>query len=331
LGFGWPPFKKGHPMPKGEIANSAASVAATPSSHASEALAFAFRKTAHDAIGFIEIGEILTLRRMIVRAPAPKGAVLFLHGFPETLTVWKNIATTLARDYDVHAFDWPGYGQSSRPPFEQFSYAPKEYARVLKAYIDRAGIDRSSLVIYATDIAALPALLLALDEPTIARQIIVGDFAPFDRPQYMWENLQNLKAEPTASPTRAYMNKTSDEILQNVHRRGLSPDEQFDLPIDVQQDMARSWSLDGITSADAFARYYSNFTRDQNFLETNLDRLKTPVKVIWGEKDIYIAREMGIEFAGKIGAKVDILPGIGHFPHLQNPKQTIEEIRTSFR
>jgi pimeloyl-ACP methyl ester carboxylesterase len=95
--------------------------------------------------------------------------------------------------------------------------------------------------------------------------------------------------------------------------------------------MARSWSLDGITSADAFARYYSNFTRDQNFLETNLDRLKTPVKVIWGEKDIYIAREMGIEFAGKIGAKVDVLPGIGHFPHLQNPEQTVEEIRASFR
>jgi pimeloyl-ACP methyl ester carboxylesterase len=268
---------------------------------------------------------------MVVRAPAPKGTVLFLHGFPETLTVWKDIATTLAHDYGVHAFDWPGYGQSSRPAFERFSYAPRAYAQVLKAYIERAGIDRSKLVIYATDIGALPVLLLALDEPTIARQIIVGDFAPFDRPQYMWENLQNLKAEPTASPTRVYMNKTSDEILQNVHRRGLSPAEQFDLPAHVQQDMTRSWSLDGMTSADAFTLYYANFTRDQHHLEANLTRLKTPVKVIWGEKDIYIAREMGIEFAGKIGAKVDVLPGIGHFPHLQNPEQTVEEIRASFR
>lgn len=205
------------------------------------------------------------------------------------------------------------------------------YAQVLKAYIERAGIDRSKLVIYATDIGALPVLLVALDEPSIARQIIVGDFAPLNRPHYMWENLQNLKAEPTASPTRAYMNKTSDEILQNVHRRGLSPAEQFDLPADVQQDMTRSWSLDGMTSADAFAHYYANFTGDQHYLEANLSRLKTPVKVIWGEKDIYIAREMGIEFAGKIGARVDILSGIGHFPHLQNSKQTVEEIHTSFR
>lgn len=147
----------------------------------------------------------------------------------------------------------------------------------------------------------------------------------------MWESLQNLKAEPTASPTRAYMNKTSDEILQNVHRRGLSPAEQFDLPTDVQRDMAHSWSLDGMTSADAFAHYYANFTRDQNVLEANLERLKTPVKVIWGEKDLYIKKEMGIEFAAKIGEKIDILPGIGHFPHLQNAEHTVEEIRASFR
>ncbi|TBA58729.1 alpha/beta fold hydrolase [Rhizobium ruizarguesonis] len=308
---------------------SAASVAATPSSHTAEA--FASTQAAQDAVDFIEIDEVLTLRRTIVRAPAPKGTVLFLHGFPETLMVWKGIATTLARDYDVHAFDWPGYGQSSRPILARFSYAPRDYAQVLKAYIERAGIDRSNLVIYSTDIAALPVLLLALDEPTIARQIIVGDFAPFDRPQYMWENLQNLKAEPTASPTRAYMNKTSDEILQNVHRRGLSRAEQFDLPAHVQQDMTRSWSLDGMTSADAFAHYYANFTRDQHYLGANLTRLKTPVKVIWGEKDLYITSEMGTEFAGKIGAKLDVLPGIGHFPHLQSPEQTVEEIRASFR
>ncbi|MBX5170534.1 alpha/beta hydrolase [Rhizobium sp. NZLR1b] len=316
-------------MSENKTANSAASVAAASSIPLGEVLASA--ETRHGAVDFIEIDEMLTLRRMIVRAPAPKGTVLFLHGFPETLTVWKHIASTLARDYDVHAFDWPGYGRSSRPILQRFSYAPQAYAAVLKAYIERAGIDRSNLVIYATDIAALPVLLLALDEPAIARRIIVGDFAPFDRPQYMWESLQNLKAEPTASPTRAYMNKTSDEILQNVHRRGLSPAEQFDLPTDVQRDMVRSWSLDGMTSADAFAHYYASFTRDQNVLEANLERLKTPVKQIWGEKDVYIRKEMGIELAAKIGAKIDILPGIGHFPHLQYPEHTVEEIRASFR
>lgn len=278
-------------------------------------------------IGFVKIVGDITLRRMVVHTPNPKGTVLFLHGFPETLFVWKGISATLGGDYEVHAFDWPGFGQSTRPPIETFSYAPKDYAGVLKSYIEAAGVDRSNLTIYATDIAALPALLLAIEEPDIAKNIIVGDFAPFNRPEYMFDTLQNLKTEPSASQTRSHMNKASAEILANAYRRGLSKEEQFDLPADVQEDMVRGWSHGGLTSADAFYHYYAKFTRDQNYLEANLDRLKTPIKVIWGENDFYIKKEMGIELASRINAKLDILPGIGHYPHLQKPEQVVEEVR----
>lgn len=133
-------------------------------------------------IGFIDINSDMKLRRMIVHNARPKGVVLFLHGFPETLYAWKDISLILARDYEVHAFDWPGYGLSSRPPVERFSYAPKDYARVLKEYIGKSGLDTSMLVIYATDIGALPALLLALDEPNFAKKMIVGDFARLTGP-----------------------------------------------------------------------------------------------------------------------------------------------------
>lgn len=279
----------------------------------------------------IGIDNDITLRRMVVHSARQKGTVLFLHGFPETLYVWIDISTALAADYEVHAFDWPGYGLSSRPPVEKFSYAPKDYADVLHSYIEKAGIDRSKLTIYATDIGALPALLLALREPDIAQRIIVGDFAPFNRPAYMYESLQSLKAEPAASRTREHMNKTSEEILENAYRRGLSPEEQFDLPAEVKEDMIRGWSQGSLTTADAFYHYYANFTRDQDFLEANLFRLKTPVKVVWGERDIYINKEMGLEFSKKTDARVSVLPGIGHYPHLQKPELTVREIREALQ
>src|SRR5262245_49490970 len=110
-------------------------------------------------IGFFEIDEDITLRRMVVHSPRPKGTVLFLHGFPETLYAWKNISLALADDYEVQAFDWPGYGLSSRPTAYKFSYSPRDYARILGEYVQKAGIDTSKLTIYATDIGALPALL----------------------------------------------------------------------------------------------------------------------------------------------------------------------------
>jgi pimeloyl-ACP methyl ester carboxylesterase len=170
-------------------------------------------------IGFIDLEPDIRLRKMLVSNPSPKGTVLLLHGFPETLYAWKDMALDLGDDYEVHAIDWPGYGLSSRPTADRFSYAPKDYAWVLEAYIEKAGIDTSKLTIYATDIGALPALLLALEKPGIARRIIVGDFAPFDRPGYLYESLQSLKS-PSNEQTRAQMNLNREDILENAFRRG---------------------------------------------------------------------------------------------------------------
>lgn len=282
-------------------------------------------------IGFFKINEIITLRRMVVRSPAPKGTVVFLHGFPETLYVWKDISLALADDYDVHAFDWPGYGLSSRPTIDAFSYAPRDYARVLGDYIRKAAIDTSKLTIYATDIGALPALLLALEKPEIASSIVVGDFAPFNRPGYMYASLQSLKAGPSADHARVQLNKNRDDVLENAFRRGLPKEVQFEVSLEFKDDMSRGWNHGALTTADAFAHYYSHFTRDQDHFESQLARLKTPVKVIWGEQDLYIRKEMGVELAGRIRAMLSILTGIGHYPHLQNPQHVIDEVRASFR
>lgn len=278
---------------------------------------------------FVAIDAEITLRRMVLATPAPKGTVLLLHGFPETLHAWAEVAPALAADYEVHAFDWPGFGLSSRPPADRFGYAPRDYARVLDAYIARADIDPATLTIYATDIGTLPALLLALDKPKIARRIIVGDFAPFDRPELMYESLRGLKSPTTADQVRGFMNANRAEILENAFRRGLPAELQFEVSRGYKDDMARGWDHGGITSADAFFHYYSHFTRDQNHFEANLARLTTPVKTVWGELDLYIDKAMAVEFAGRTGGDLTLLPGIGHYPHLQNPAGTVAEIRTA--
>lgn len=282
-------------------------------------------------ISYFEIDADITLRRMVVHGPKSKGVVLLLHGFPETLCAWKDIALALARDHEVHAFDWPGFGFSSRPTVDRFTYAPRDYARVLIEYVRKAEVDTSKLTIYATDIGALPALLAALDKPDIAKRIIVGDFAPFNRPHYMYDGLQALKAGPSMDQARVELNKNRDEILENAFRRGLPKEMQFEVAREFKDDMIGAWNHGAMTTADAFAHYYAHFTRDQDYFESQLARLRTPVKVIWGEEDLYIKKGTGIEIAGRIGAELSVLPGIGHYPHLQSPNRTIEEVRASFR
>jgi pimeloyl-ACP methyl ester carboxylesterase len=281
-------------------------------------------------IEFIELDSGLRLRRMIVQHSHPKGVVVFLHGFPETLISWKEISLVLSNDYEIHAFDWPGYGCSTRPSLDKFSYSPRDYSHVLREYIKKSGIDSSKLLIYATDIGSLPALLLALEEPALVKKMIVGDFAPFDRSQYMHQNLQSLKSPTGADQIRAHMNKNYDDILENCYRRGLSTNEQFEISKELKDDMRSGWNQTDITSADAFYYYYANFTRDQNYFEANVSKINASINVIWGEKDFYIKKEMGMEFAKKLNLELKVLSGIGHYPHLQDLKQTIKEIYSSF-
>lgn len=281
------------------------------------------------SIGQIALGNGIVLRHMVASRAQARGTVLFLHGFPETMLTWQPLAEALASDYAVHAFDWPGYGQSSRPAVEQFPYAPADYARVLQDYVRVSGIDRSSLLIYATDIGALPALLAALDQPDLARHIVVGDFAPFNRPQYMFEGLQALKSAPSADVVRAGMNKTRDDVLANAFFRGQTAEQRFPVPQALFDDMAKGWDGD-LTSADAFYHYYSHFTRDEDYFEASMARLAIPVTVTWGELDFYIKKEMGVELAMRNALPLHIFPQAGHYPHLQVPGQAIAQISAIF-
>lgn len=285
----------------------------------------------NEEVGFVKVSPDITLRRMVIKHPQAKGTVLFLHGFPETMLTWRSLAQQLGNDYEVHAFDWPGYGESSRPSPDRFAYAPRDYAQVVKNYIEAAGIDKSKLVIYATDIGGLPPLLLAIDQPDIAKQIIVGDFAPFDRPQYMSERLRALKAPETAQTTLDTIYRHRDAVLENAFRRGLEPNEQFTLAPDAKADMYANWGQSGMTTGDAFYHYYSHFTRDEQYFEANVGRLAAPVRVVWGEKDIYIDKKMGEELAAKSGKPFSVLPNLGHYPHLQNPQVVLAEIHAAFK
>ena len=145
----------------------------------------------------------------------------------------------------------------------------------------------------------------------------------------MQERLQALKSPETGEQVRAQFNATRDEIIENAWRRGFKPEEQFGISAIFKADMTAAWNHGTLTTADAFARYYSHFTRDQNYFEASLGKLQTPVKIVWGARDIYIDTAMGVEFAARADSKISILPGIGHYPHLQNPRETAAEIRSA--
>jgi pimeloyl-ACP methyl ester carboxylesterase len=76
------------------IDDAVAALTAEPGGNNVERIDIMSQPVNDDAIDFFEIDQDITLRRMVPRNSNPKGTVLFLHGFPETLYVWKDIATS---------------------------------------------------------------------------------------------------------------------------------------------------------------------------------------------------------------------------------------------
>ena len=50
-----------------------------------------------------------------------------------------------------------------------------------------------------------------------------------------------------------------------------------------------------------------------------------PCGVVWGERDVYINKCVGLEFARRTGSPLSILNDVGHYPHLQDPRRTAAE------
>jgi len=78
---------------------------------------------------------------------AGKGeTILFLHGWPTSSYLWRNLIPKLAEKYRVIAIDLPGFGKSDKKP--QDSYSFRYYERIIDGFLENLGIERLTLGVH---------------------------------------------------------------------------------------------------------------------------------------------------------------------------------------
>lgn len=104
--------------------------------------------------------------------------LLLLHGYPDTLQIWSELAPRLAHRFRVTAFDWPGMGGSDAWDGE---LTPEDLARRVVRLLDHWQLDRATLV--AHDIGGQAALAAAILAPErIASLVVMNTLAFPDEP-----------------------------------------------------------------------------------------------------------------------------------------------------
>lgn len=72
--------------------------------------------------------------------------VLFVHGWPTSAQLWRNILPVVGRTHRAIALDLPGFGRSQKPLDRRYGFGMFEAA--IDGFLDAIGVDRLSLVVH---------------------------------------------------------------------------------------------------------------------------------------------------------------------------------------
>jgi pimeloyl-ACP methyl ester carboxylesterase len=130
--------------------------------------------------------------------------VLLLHGFASSIYTWKDVLPALARDHDVVALDFPGFGESEQPSDLDGSRFPSLVLELL----DQVGIQDTAIV--GSSMGGATAVAVAATHPDRVTALVLIDSAGF-----------NLAPEGRPWILRLAGSAPAGALLERLHVRGL--------------------------------------------------------------------------------------------------------------
>lgn len=242
--------------------------------------------------------------------------ILLLHGVPENLHTWYDIAPFLSKNYHILAIDWPGFG-GSEAFSDMSSHNPRSFAAVGIDFFNTIGIERAHIM--ATDIGLSPALIMGLDNPNRIERIVVMDGIPFPTSTFSsWE----LKSFARKNSLRA---KALIKWFPKISAR-IAYNKGFYKASNIPKEVLVEFLKDGYnkTTQNAFLAYFQNNAPGQAYLERRIHEIEQPVLVVWGRHDRFINVRLGELLDEKLlNSQLKIIEDSGHFVHMDRPDKLL--------
>jgi pimeloyl-ACP methyl ester carboxylesterase len=244
------------------------------------------------------------------RADAP--AVVLLHCYTCSIRWWSRLEPLLTDDYRVVSVDLIGHGGSEKP---LDGYSAENQADQVAAALRRVGVRKALIV--GQSLGGPIATAMAERHPALARGVVVMDSSP--REGYAdLPFTQRLATMPVLG--QAIWHAMPDEMV----RKGLSDAfaEGFDVPDEFVEDL-KGMTFTSFKKADELDGYHDTPLPDR------LTKTGLPVLVIFGAEDTIIVPpdEAADEYREIPGARVVMLPGVGHTPQVEAPGKSAELIK----
>lgn len=233
--------------------------------------------------------------------PRDAPALLLIHGTAASLHSWDPMVPLLTGSHYVIRIDLLGCGQSAKP--DGASYALPDQARRIGAALDRLGVEHVIVVGHSSGSAFATAL--TEQRPDLVTALAFIDFGP---------NMAAYIAEDIAIGPVQWSDLT-DEQLRQMMSSGFRPGYKIPQPY-VNQ--FREIDLHVFAATSQAIRTYL----EEQGLPERLAPLGKPLLVIFGEEDRRWRPSSAAEYRTVPGATIEMLPGVGHSPNLEDPPRT---------
>lgn len=234
-----------------------------------------------------------------VRGEGPP--VLFVHGFPFDRTMWRHQLAALGRCKRI-APDCRGVGGSTAPAD---GYSMARYADDLVAILDALGIRQAALC--GLSMGGYVVFELLRRHPERVKALVLVDTRPdADAPE-----AKRGRDELAAVAER----EGPQGIIERLLPKLLARQTQSEVT-DQVREMARRWSLPGLTGA-------LRALRDRPDSTDTLRQVRVPTLVLVGSEDQIAPPDIGRAMAALVpGAAFHVVPGAGHVAPLEQPLAT---------
>jgi pimeloyl-ACP methyl ester carboxylesterase len=251
-------------------------------------------------------------------------AVLLIHGLAGSSKTWDAVIGPLSAQYDVIAPDLLGHGESGKPVGD---YSLGAYASGLRDFLAVLGVP--SVTIVGHSFGGGVAMQLAYQHPELVdRLVLVGSGGLGREVTWLFRILTLPGAEylmPFWFP-RPFVERATD-VGRALGRR--------DIRYPWLAEMWRAYSsLAGASNRRAFVRTMRGAIDPGGQSINARDRLylaaRVPTMIVWGDQDGIIPVSHAHAAHELIdGSRLEILEGIGHFPHVEAPDVFLD-VLTSF-
>jgi pimeloyl-ACP methyl ester carboxylesterase len=257
--------------------------------------------------------------RVAYRDEGSGEVLLLIHGMAGSSDAWRELIPRLAKNYRVVAPDLLGHGQSIKP---RGDYSLGAFAVFLRDFLDELGIARATIVGHSLG----GGVAFTYQHPDYCERIILISSGGLG-PDVGW--ILRLLSAPGAEFVLPII--APSPVLRAGNKIGAwFSSAGVKSPRGTEIWRAYS-SFSDAPTRDAFLRTLRSVVDYRGQSVSALSRLhirsELPTMAIWGEADEIIPVTHGhAAIAARPGARLEVLPGVGHFAHVEAPNQVADLI-----